>query len=63
MIAEDLFKPSSCDALTQEALQLLFKAFSSTTERLALDHLPGGQYHTVHDPQLGLEIASAPVRQ
>ena len=33
-----------------ELLQLLFKSFALTIERLLSDHLPGGQCHDVSDP-------------
>ena len=59
-VAKDLFTPSSHDALTQEALQLIFKSFSSTTQRLVLDHLPGGEYHSIDDPQIAAEVEFVP---
>ena len=44
--------------MTQELLQLLFATFSVTTQRLLLDHLPGGKYHVVADTVMVQEIAS-----
>lgn len=29
---------------TQEVLQLIFKSFTVTAQRMLFDHLPGGQY-------------------
>lgn len=49
------------DVATQELLQLLFKSFSKTTQRLLLDHLPGGEYNAVTDGSLITETASVPV--
>ena len=60
IVSKELFQQSPHDALTQEALQLIFKSFASTTQRLVIDHLPGGQYHSVSDPQIALEVASVP---
>ena len=47
------------DIMTQEILQLIFKSFTITTQRMLFDHLPGGQYDssTEVDPQ---EVASVP---
>ena len=56
-----LIEPSeTTDVMTQELLQLLFKAFSETTQRLLLDHLPGGVYNSVTDALLVAETASVP---
>ena len=41
---EDLIKEQESDVSTQELLQLLFSAFAITTQRLLIDHLPGGKY-------------------
>ena len=41
LVAEELYMPSAFDVMAQEILELLFKSFSSTTQRLVLDHLPG----------------------
>ena len=60
IVSKELFQQSPHDALTQKALQLIFKSFASTTQRLVIDHLPGGQYHSVSDPQIALEVASVP---
>lgn len=48
------------DAMTQEILQILFCAFSKTTQRLLLDHLPGSMYNAVTDSSLIEETASVP---
>ncbi len=48
------------DVMTQELLELLFGAFSKTTQRLLLDHLPGGMYNSVTDPVVIGETASVP---
>jgi len=55
-----LTESNESDMMTQEVLQLLFGAFSVTTQRLLLDHLPGGKYHSVVDPVIVHETASVP---
>ena len=50
---------TSTDTLTLELLQLLFHTFSVTTQRLLVDHLPGG-YHDIMDETLIAEVASVP---
>ena len=57
---ELLDSDDATDVLTQELLQLLFEAFSKTTQRLLLDHLPGGLYNSVTDGLLVEETASVP---
>ena len=54
---EDLIKEQESDVSTQELLQLLFSAFAITTQRLLIDHLPGGKYDDV-DTTLSQETAS-----
>ena len=49
IVADSLFAPTSEDSMVQEVLQLLFKSFTLTVQRLLPDHLPGGVYHTVTD--------------
>ena len=51
---------TSTDTLTLELLQLLFRTFSVTTQRLLVYHLPGGDYHDVMDETLIAEVASVP---
>ncbi len=46
--------------MVQEILQLLFKSFSLTAERLLLDHLPGGKYNSISDAAIIKETASVP---
>lgn len=46
--------------MTLELLQLLCKAFSVTTQRLLVDHLPNGIYYNVTDEELIKETASVP---
>ena len=49
------------DAKTQELLQLVFAAFALTTERMLIDHLPGGKFHhDSADSRLTEETASVP---
>ena len=55
-----LIEPDATDTMTQELLQLVFSAFSVTTQRLLLDHLPGGKYHYVVDTMIVQETASVP---
>lgn len=59
-IAEYLNKPSHVDAMAQELLQLLCKSFSSTMQRMLIDHLPGGEFHSVSDTQMFDEAKSVP---
>ena len=47
------------DTLTVEALQILFNSFSITTQRLLIDHLPGGIYSS-YDNDLYEEVTSVP---
>ena len=46
--------------MTQEVLQLLFQSFAITLQRLVIDHLPGGMYNSVVDPQVIQETKSVP---
>ena len=55
-VAKDLCVPSEFDDMAQEALELIFKSFSSTTQRLVQDHLPGGAFHSVKDPVIACEV-------
>ncbi len=48
------------DVQTHEILQLLFGAFSITTQRLLIDHLPGGKYNSIDDSLIVEETASVP---
>jgi len=41
-------------------LQILFNGFSVTTQRLLVDHLPGGKYYSVMDSTINNETASVP---
>ena len=45
--------------MTMELLQLLFGSFSITTQRMLIDHLPEGKYHS-SDGKLKEEISSVP---
>ena len=40
------------DAMTQEVLQLLFQSFAIALQIFVIDHLPGGMYNSVIDPQV-----------
>ncbi len=55
-----LIESNATDTTTQELLQLLCGAFSITTQRLLLDHLPGGKYHSVVDTTIIQETTSVP---
>ena len=46
--------------MVQEVLQLLFKSFTLTVQRLLPDHLPGGVYHAVTDAAIIEETKSVP---
>ena len=59
-VMECLYKTSENDHLVQELLQLIFKCFSLTVERLLIDHLPGGEFHDVTDPAIVSETLSVP---
>ena len=48
------------DQQTQELLQILFNAFSVTTQRLLIDHLPEGKHYSVTDTEIINETASVP---
>ena len=59
-VAQCLFQSSEYDGIVEELLQLLFKSFAQTTQRLLIDHLPGGEFHDVTDPVLIAETKSVP---
>ena len=57
-----LITSTSDDEWTLKILQLIFKAFSMTTQRLLIDHLPGGIHNTLStDAGMASELASVPV--
>ena len=56
---EELIADHESNVLTQELLQLLCKAFSITTNRLLIDHLPGGKFYTM-DAELIRDTGSVP---
>ena len=56
-----LTKSNENDMQTQELLQILFNAFSVTTQRLLIDHLPEGKYCSVTDTEVINETASVPI--
>ena len=55
-----LFEPTEKDHMVQELLQLLFKSFSLTIQRLLIDHLPGGEFHAISNPTIVQETMSVP---
>lgn len=55
-----LFLSAEDDAMVQELLQLIFRSFAATVQRLLLDHLPGGEFHTVRDVAVIEETRSVP---
>ena len=55
----ELIADHDSNVLTQELLQLLCKAFSITTNRLLIDHLPGGKFYTM-DAELIRDTGSVP---
>ena len=57
-VAKVLFQSSQDDVMTQEILHLLFQSFVITLQRLVVDHLPGGMYNSVVDPQIFQETKS-----
>lgn len=48
------------DSMVQELLQMLFKSFVLTMQRLLVDHLPGGIHHSVSDSTIVKETESVP---
>ena len=58
--AKKLFQSTTSDVLAQELLQLLFKSFTLTAERLLPDHLPGGVYNSTTNKALIEETKSVP---
>ena len=56
IVAKKLFLPSSDKYLVEEVLRLIFKAFLVTTKRLLVDHLPGGEFHSVTDQKKQLQF-------
>ena len=61
IVADKLFQPTSDDLMVQELLQLLFKSFALTVERLLSDYLQGGDYECVTDTVLIKETKSVPL--
>ena len=59
-VLTSLYTPAENDYLVQELLQLLFKGFVLTVERLLVDHLPGGEFHGVPDSRIISETVSVP---
>lgn len=59
-VMDCLFASKEYDDLVQEILQLLFKSFTLTIERMLIDHLPGGEFHGVEDSTLIAETLSVP---
>ena len=55
---DGLFASKEDDHLVLEILQILFKSFTLTVERLLKDHLPGGEFYGVEDPALIAETSS-----
>ena len=53
-----LTKSTENDLQTQELLQIIFNAFSVTTQRLLIDHLPEGKYFCITDSKIINETAS-----
>ncbi len=60
-VMDALYAETENDALVQELLQLLFKSFALTMERLMPDHLPGGEFHAVSDPVIVAQTSSVPL--
>ena len=51
-------KPSEVDTSVQELLQLLC---NSTMQKMLIDHLPGGEFYSITDPQAICETKSVPL--
>ena len=59
-VCKILLTSTENDSMVQELLQLLFKSFAATVQRLLLDHLPGGEFHSVTDAAVIEETRSVP---
>ena len=59
-VTKMLLTSTENDRMIQELLQLLFKSFVLTVQRLLIDHLPGGAYHSVSDTAIAEEVKSVP---
>ena len=59
-VALYLNRPSHIDSMAQELLQLLCKSFSATMRRMLVDHLPGGEFHSISNSQMVRETSSVP---
>ena len=51
---------SENDTMVQELLQLIFKSFATTVQRLLVDHLDGGKFYEVTDATVIEETRSVP---
>lgn len=61
IVEDKLFQPTLDDLMVQELLQLLFKSFALTAERLLSDYLWRGDYDSVTDTVLIKETKSVPI--
>ena len=59
-VQRQLFTSTLNDSMVQELLQMLFKSFVLTMQRILLDHLPGGVHHAVSDQNIVKETESVP---
>ena len=59
-VREALLETNATNETTLDLLKLIFGAFAETTQRLLLDHLPGGKYHSVEDNDAVEELSSVP---
>ena len=59
-VREALLETNATNEATLDLLKLLFGAFAETTQRLLLDHLPGGKYHSVEDNDAVEKLSSVP---
>ena len=59
-VSKVLFTSAENDTLVQELLELLFKSFSATVQRLLVDHLPGGEFYAIEDTMVIEETKSVP---
>ena len=55
-----VFESMADDHMAQELLEMIFKSFTLTVQRLLIDHLPGGKFHGVDDPKIIQETKSVP---
>ena len=59
-VAACLFESMADDHMVQELLELIFKSFTLTVQRILIDHLPDSKFHSINDPKMIEETKSVP---